>query len=39
MSGDAVYRALHARLATIKALADKPEENADTTLRALRAPP
>lgn len=35
MSGDAVYRALHARLATIKALADKPEENADTTLRAL----
>jgi release factor glutamine methyltransferase len=35
MNGDALYRAMHDRLAGMEALADKPDENADTTLRAL----
>ena len=35
MNGDAFHRALHDRLAAIEVLADKPEENADNTLRAL----
>jgi len=35
MNGDAFHRAVHDRLAAIEVLADKPEENADNTLRAL----
>jgi release factor glutamine methyltransferase len=35
MNGDPLYQALHDRLAGMQALADKPEENADNTLRAL----
>jgi release factor glutamine methyltransferase len=35
MNADALYRKLHDELGAIEVLPDKPEENADTTLRAL----
>ena len=35
MSIDALYRELHSKFVGMPTLADKPEEDADTTLRAL----